>query len=555
MVDKEVKLNLAQLTKIFYQLTLGQKIALGFITLAIFFSLIGVVLVATDKAYQPLFVSLNQQDAFSITEELKKKKINYKYEPTDGIIKVPEDKVNELRLFFASKGQPKSGTIGFELFDKKSFGMTDFVQKINYRRALEGELSSTIMSLDVIEAASVHITPAKSSPFAEEEAPAKASVFLKLNSSQRLSEEQVNSVMNIVASGVEDLNSRNVVVVDQYGRTLSQNEEENSLAGITNSQLRVKKTVEKDLNKKIVSLLEPIVGLGKVRSNISATLDFDKVKEYSESFDSEAEPIIRSQKETTDIIEAKDSTAGTPGTQSNIPGSGAQTTSTNAGSGKKSSHTDKLTNYEVSKITKEVINSTGAIKKLSVSVLLDNKTVEKEVDGKWVTETVPLTDDEMEKINEQVVAAVGIEKGRGDVVSVVNMAFASSISKAELGKMASEKMWNRIFKLATPLISLVFFIILLLFVIKPIVKTVITPVLESFKPALEEKPMEKIKKLPPKTVAELEAEIEAEIDSEFIPGIEVKRVEIIRERVLEAVKNDPEQAAGFLRSMLIEEEN
>jgi flagellar M-ring protein FliF len=553
MADKEVKLNLAQLTRIFYQLTTGQKIALGFITLAIFFSLIGVVLVATDKAYQPLFVNLNQQDAFDITQELKKKKIDYKYEPEDGIIRVPENKVNELRLYFASKGQPKSGTIGFELFDKKSFGMTDFVQKVNFRRALEGELASTIMSLDMVDAASVHITPAKSSPFAEEETPAKASVFLKLNSSKRLSEEQVNSIMNIVASGVEGLQPRFVVVVDQYGRTLSQNEDENSMTGITNAQLRVKKAVEKDLNQKIISLLEPIVGIGRVRSNISATLDFNKVKAISLTYDSEAEPVIRSQKETIEIVESGNPASGVPGTTTNIPG--GTNTATTGSTGKKSSRTDKMTNYEVSKITKEVINSTGAIKKLSVSVLLDNKIVEKEKDGKWVTETVPLTDEELAKINEQVAAAVGIEKGRGDVVSVVNMPFTPTITKEELDQMASEKMWNRIFKLSTPLISLLFFVVLLLFVIKPIVRTVITPVLESFKPALEEKPKETIKKLPPKTVAELEAEIEAEIDSEFVPGIEVKRIEIIRERVLEAVKNDPEQAAGFFRSMLIEEEN
>jgi len=551
MADKEVKLNLAQLTRIFYQLTTGQKIALGFITLAIFFSLIGVVLVATDVAYQPLFVNLNQQDAYEITQELKKKKIEYKYEPENGIIRVPENKVNELRLYFASKGQPKSGTIGFELFDKKSFGMTDFVQKVNFRRALEGELASTIMSLDMVDAASVHITPAKSSPFAEEEIPAKASVFLKLNSSRRLSEEQVNSIMNIVASGVEGLQPRYVVVVDQYGRTLSQNEDENSMAGITNAQLRVKKAVEKDLNQKIISLLEPIVGIGRVRSNISATLDFNKVKAISETYDSEAEPVIRSQKETIEIVESGNPASGVPGTTTNIPTG----TNNTGGTGKKSSRTDKMTNYEVSKITKEVINSTGAIKKLSVSVLLDNKIVEKEKDGKWVTESIPLTDEELAKINEQVAAAVGIEKGRGDVISVVNMPFTPTITKEELDRMASEKMWNRIFKLSTPIISLLFFIILLLFVIKPIVRTVITPVLESFKPALEEKPKETIKKLPPKTVAELEAEIEAEIDSEFVPGIEVKRVEIIRERVLEAVKNDPEQAAGFFRSMLIEEEN
>lgn len=553
MADKEVKLNLAQLTRIFYQLTTGQKIALGFITLAIFLSLIGVVLVATDKAYQPLFVDLNQQDAFSITEELKKRKVEYKYTSEDGTIKVPEGQVNELRLYFASKGEPKSGSIGFELFDKKSFGMTDFVQKVNYRRALEGELSSTIMSLDVVDAASVHITPSKSSPFAEEEAPAKASVFLKLNSSRRLSEEQVNSIMYIVASGVEDLSARNVVVVDQYGRTLSQNEDENSMAGITNSQLKVKKAVEKDLNQKIITLLEPIIGIGKVRSNISATLDFNKVKEFSETFDSEAEPIIRSQKETTEILDSNGNTADVPGTTSNIPGGPNQNPTPTTG--KKSSRTDKTTNYEVSKITKEVMNSTGAIKKLSISVLLDNKLVEKEQDGNWVTESIPLTDEEINKVNEQVAAAVGMEKGRGDVISVVNMAFTPTITKEELGKMSSEKLWNRIFKLSTPLVSLLFFIILLIFVIKPIVRTVITPVLESFKPALEEKPTQKTRKLPPKTVAELEAEIEAEIDSEFIPGIEVKRVEIIRERVLEAVKNDPAQAAGFLRAMLVEEEN
>lgn len=550
--DKEVKLNLAQLTKIFYQLTTGQKIALGFITLAIFLSLIGVVLVATDEIYQPLFVNLNQKDAFSITEELKKRKVDFKYVEEDGTIKVPENKINELRLYFASQGQPKSGSIGFELFDKNSFGMTDFIQKVNYRRALEGELASTIMSLDAVDAASVHITPSKSSPFAEEEAPAKASVFLKLNSSRRLSEEQVNSIMNIVASGVEDLQARYVVVVDQFGRTLSQNEDENSMVGITNSQLKVKKAVEKDLNQKIVSLLEPIAGIGKVRSNISATLDFNKVKEFSETYDSEAEPIIRSQRETTENFDTVNPNAGAPGTSSNIPPANSQTNVQTTG--KKSSRTDKTTNYEVSKITKEVMNATGAIKKLSVSVLLDNKVIEKEQDGKWVTENVPFTDDELTKISAQVAAAVGIEKGRGDVISVMNMAFTPTITKEELEKMASEKLWNRVFKLATPLISLIFFIVLLLFVIKPIIKTVITPVLESFKPALEEKPQEKVRKLPPKTVAELEAEIEAEIDSEFVPGIEVKRIEIIRERVLEAVKNDPEQAAGFFRSMLIEDE-
>ena len=263
--------------------------------------------------YQLLFSNLSQEDGGAIIQKLNEMRIPYRTE--GGGIMVPTDKVYELRLQLASQGLPQGGGVGFELFDKTSFTMTDFVQKLNYRRALQGELSRTIRSLAEIDQCRVHLAVPEKSLFMQKETKPKASVLVKLKSGRRLTQSQVQGIVHLVSSSVRGVDPNDVTLVNNSGEMLTSSVDE-SMA-MTSGQLDYQRNVEKDLETRVMGMLEPVVGKGKVRAKISATVDFTKIEKTEEKYDPDSQ-VVRSEQRNAEKS-SSGGPAGVPGVASNLP--------------------------------------------------------------------------------------------------------------------------------------------------------------------------------------------------------------------------------------------
>ncbi len=366
---------------------------------------------AQAPTYQVLYTNLQPQDAGAIVAKLQEMKIPYKTNATS--ILVPAEKVYDLRLQLASMGLPRGGGVGFEIFDKMGFGTTEFVQKINLKRALQGELARTIRSLQEVQECRVHLSIPERSIFTTEQEPASASVLLKLYPGVRLSKKQIVGITHLVASAVEGLEPENVTIIDDRGNVLSTKEDE--VAMLTTSQLEYQRAVEKDLEKRVVSILEPVVGKGKVRAKARVNIDFTKIEETKEFFDPDGQ-VVRSEQK---LVEQKNtpSPQGVPGVQSNLPGK--STTRAGVFSSGSVKQTQTI-NYEISKVVSHVIAPVGKIKRLSIAVIVDGKYT-KDKSGK--EKYVPRSEEEIANYEDLIKKAVGFSEERGDEIKVLNMPF------------------------------------------------------------------------------------------------------------------------------------
>jgi flagellar M-ring protein FliF len=329
-------------------------------------------------------------------DKLKEKAVPYQLDDGGKTIRIPKDQVYDLRLSLAGEGLPQSSIIGYELFDRANLGVSDFVQKINYRRALEGELARTILQIDEVEAARVHLVVPEKTLFKEDEKPATASVVLKLKSGNVLSKESIRGISHLVASSIEGLDADNVTIVDSRGVLLSENKG-NSLAATTSSQYELQHQVETYLAAKAQSLLESVVGTGNALVQVTAELDFRQVERNMEQYDPDNTAIL-----SESIQEDK-----TPQSDSAAP----------------ATHSSTLTNYQVNKTVEHIVENMGNIKRLSVAAVINGipKSVEK--DGQKVEEITPRPQDEMNKLTDLVKKSVGFDPTRNDEVSVTNLTF------------------------------------------------------------------------------------------------------------------------------------
>ena len=487
---------------------------------AVGMAIAGVVLFLSwiQKAdYQVLYANLADNDAGGIVQKLKEQKIPYRLEA--GNIMVPADKVYDLRLQLAAQGLPHGGGIGFELFDKTDFGTTDFVQKLNYRRALQGELSRTIMSLAEVEQCRVHLAIPEKSLFVQEGNSPSASVLVKLRSGRTLSQGQIQGIVHLVSSSIEGLNPKEVTVVDSSGDMLTR-PSGNDMAGLSSSQLEYQRSYEKEMESRVLGILEPVVGKNKVRAKVTAALDFTKVEKTEEKYDPESQ-VIRSEQKSIEKSTTGGS-GGVPGVTSNLPGkAAAQTGSSQAGSQKQ----HETVNYEISKVTSHMVNASGEVKKLSVAVIVDGTYSEQE--GAKEKKYAPRAEEDIRMYEDLVKKAVGFTTDRGDEVRVVNMAF-ESIPQEDLGQASKSYMPVILTALRyiVPVIALVLFF---LFVVKPLMTTIST--LPAARTAGE---------LPlPRTVAEIERAME----NKALP---------IQPDVIEWAKKNPDQAASLLKGWIEE---
>lgn len=382
------------------RLSLAQKLSLGFVTVAIIGGLVFLMTFVSRPTYGTLFSNLSPQDASKIVEKLQEKKIPYQLEDNGKTIAVPKEKIYDIRLTLAGEGLPQSSIIGYEIFDRTNLGVSDFVQKLNYRRALEGEIARTILQLEEVEGARVHIVVPEKSIFKEDEKPTTASIVLKLKSGRGLRKESVQGMIHLVASSVEALDPSSVTIVDSRGTLLSEPEKGNSLAAKTATQYELQQKVENYLAAKAQTMLEGVVGSGNARVQVTAELDFRQVDRTLEQYDPD-KTAVRSEQVTEEKTALKDS--ATPSTRNNT-----------------------VTNYEVNKAVEHIIEDVGGIKRLSVAAIVNGVPVEIEKNGKTITEFQPRKQVEMNQLSELVKRAVGYDSNRQDEVSVLNLPFGGT---------------------------------------------------------------------------------------------------------------------------------
>jgi len=383
-----------------------------------------------ERDFKPLFTGLAADDAGALVAKLHEGGVDYRLADGGSTVLVASERVAEARLQMASAGLPKSGRVGFELFDKANFGASEFTEQVNYHRAIEGELERSVMSIREVELARVHVTLAKDSLYTEARQPAKASVLVKLRRAAALSSQNVAAICQLTASAVQDLSADQVSVVDTNGNLLSRPRPISTGDGSDSSDaaLEYRKSVERDLQTKIAATLDPLLGAEHFRAGVSADVDLTSGDQSEEIFDPEKSVMTTSQR--TDDGPALPAASGIPGTASNLP---RPTSKGSTGTTAMTRHTENIS-YQSSRMVKHTRLPQGTLKRLSLSVLVDHSL-------RWEgTRRIvePPTAAKLKVIHDLVAASTGFEPARGDQLVVEAFPFESTLSAEPLAISAPD---------------------------------------------------------------------------------------------------------------------
>ncbi|WQW21012.1 flagellar M-ring protein FliF [Helicobacter pylori] len=558
----DLKVLLQRIVDFFIKLNKKQKIALiaaGVLITALLVFLLLYPFKEKDYAqggYGVLFERLDSSDNALILQHLQQNQIPYKILKDDTIL-IPKDKVYEERITLASQGIPKTSKVGFEIFDTKDFGATDFDQNIKLIRAIEGELSRTIESLNPILKANVHIAIPKDSVFVAKEVPPSASVMLKLKPDMKLSPTQILGIKNLIAAAVPKLTTENVKIVNENGESIGEGDILENSKELALEQLRYKQNFENILENKIVNILAPIVGgKNKVVARVNAEFDFSQKKSTKETFD--PNNVVRSEQNLEEKKEGapKKQVGGVPGVVSNIgPVQGLKDNK----EPEKYEKSQNTTNYEVGKTISEIKGEFGTLVRLNAAVVVDGKYKIVLKDGANTLEYEPLNDESLKKINALVKQAIGYNQNRGDDVAVSNFEFnpmAPMLDNATL----SEKIMHKTQKVLgsfTPLIKYILvFIVLFIFYKKVIVPfsermlEVVPDEDKEVKSMFEEMDEEEdeLNKL-----GDLRKKVEDQLGLNATFSEEEVRYEIVLEKIRGTLKERPDEIA-MLFKLLIKDE-
>jgi len=416
---------LDQLRKVWSAMSAFQRVTIVVTLLAAAGAFLAISSWRHDSNFKALYRGMAGEDAAQAVQKLKEGNIEYRLEDDGNTILVPTDKASEARLLLAREGLPKSGRIGFELFDKTNFATTDFAEQVNYRRALEGELERTIASLGEIEKARVHLTFPKDSVFVESRQPAKASVLLNLRRSASLAPENVAAIAHLVASAVEGLSPQQVTIVDSHGDLLNKPRSADALGSASDSQFEYQTNVEHELAKKLNETLDPILGAGNYRTGVSVECDFSGVEESEEVLDPAKSAIVSSQR--TDESTAGRQNAGVPGVAANLPDPPAATTPATATPATGTTRRTENTNYQTSRLVRHVDHPRGAVKRVTVAVLLDQEMKWEKKGSNYSRTFIAPPPEKITVIKDLVTNIAGINAARGDQVTVETLPFDGSI--------------------------------------------------------------------------------------------------------------------------------
>ena len=382
--------------------------------------------------YRVLYANLSDKDGGAILAQLSQMNVPYKHADGGAAILVPADKVHDVRLRLAQAGLPKGSTVGFELLDNARFGQTQFQERLTWQRALEGELVRSISALSAVQSARVHLALPQQNGFFREQQKPSASVLVQLHPGRTLERGQIAGIVHLVASSVPEMSPKAVSVLDSSGTLLS-GASDNPANGLDAQQLQYVQQIEASYVKRVLDIIEPIVGRDNVRATITADVDFAQSEATDELFKPnqgrDASAAVRSQQLSESSNGSGGTPSGIPGALSNQPpvpatapltGASAPLQAAGGGANGASTRRDNVVNYELDKTVRVTRNATGTIRRLNAAVVVNHRVV---TDAKGKTTSTPLSSDEIEKLTALVQESIGFSKERGDSVKLINAPF------------------------------------------------------------------------------------------------------------------------------------
>jgi flagellar M-ring protein FliF len=460
-----------QFQKIWNEQSQTQRIILIAVVVILVILIPTMIILANQPSYGVAFSNLTEEDAGAIVNKLQTENINYQLRDSNTIL-VQSDKVYDVRLMMATEGLPKGGSVGFELFDSNTLGMTEFTQRVTYQRALEGELERTINSMDAVDDVRVHIVTPEKSLLTSEQAPTTASVTIRESSGQMMTSAQIQAITFLVANSVEGLDSQNVVIVDTEGNLLATGSGQDAInASISQSDSRrsIEFAAAQAIELKVKNMLNTALGPNRSVVQVYVNMDWTEREITSETFDST--PVVRSENNvneiyTTDMTEL----SGIPGATSNLPTTANDTTATTTADGTMPIYqrSEEITNYEISSVQSHEIVQPGEIERVSLSVLVDGVTDEAQ----------------LAVLQDAIVAAAGIDSVRGDVVSVQSLTFDRAYEETTAAEIATQETQSLIFMIAQ-YVGLALLLILVFWYIARLLKNLKMASVEAWTPVLQ----------------------------------------------------------------------
>lgn len=450
----------AQLRDIWGQLGATQRLNVAAATFVLVAGLCVLAFWSSRADYGLLYGGLSDAEAAKVIAALDDAKVPYKTGTGGGSILVPADKVYQMRMQLAGRGIPSGDGVGFEIFDKANFGISDFVQRANYSRAIEGELARTISQIDEVESARVMIVMPENRLLLDKDTYPTASVFVHVRGNSQLEQQSINSIRFLVANSVEGLKPNHVSVVDNLGNVLSENSDDDSLTGLTSTQLVARRNLEQYLAKKAQDMLDKVLGPGQAIVRVSADINYDTLTRSDVKYDPDSQVI---QTQTKDDQNTDSST-----TSSTTPVGIAGNTSTNSAeagpvpvNNTQNRNTTSTIEYDINKTTSDLVETAGGIKRLTASV-----SIAAQVQGTGdARKVVPRTPEEIEKLRSVVASAVGIDTTRGDSIALEELQFNNDFATEvthELDQQQKQDFWWDLARNATyPALAVVVFVILL----------------------------------------------------------------------------------------------
>ncbi len=481
--------------------------------------------------YKILMTNLYPEDANRVVSMLQAAKEKYVLEDNGRTILVPADRVYELRLQVAGEGNLHGEGIGFEIFDTVQIGQTDFVQHINYQRALQGELARTITEFPMVVKSRVHLVIPKKSLFIEDQMEPSASIILQLKDDGKLKNKEIQGIVNLVAMAVEGLDPKNITVTDMKGRPLYIPEDDSTGLAMSNTQLEYKAEIERKTQRRIMELLGPVVGPEKVIARVNADLDFSQKTIRKEIFDSES-PVVRSETTSEETTQGAANLAGGE-PDANFRGDGFSGTRTTQDSNRNS----RTINFEINKQEENIIAPVGELQRLSVAVI---------VDGTWETNEagesvyVPRSEEEIERIKTLIAGAVGYDATRGDTIEVSNISFGEPVLTDTDSLMRTMLEYAQ--RLGTPFLNGLLIFLFLILVVRPVIMALI-------RPRVAEQEIEEMAGLPSTDRLALEEE---EVDEEAMDMS--RRLENAKNHAVQLSDDNIDQAVHLLKTWLTQEE-
>jgi flagellar M-ring protein FliF len=422
----------------FVQSPTGKKLLAAIGAAAVMAIMAGVWMWSQKPEYKVLFSNFTDKDGGAIVASLQQLNIPYKYADGGVAILVPAEQVHDVRLKLAAQGLPKGGGVGFELMENQKLGVSQFLEQVNFQRALEGEMARSIQSIAAVQTARVHLAMPKNTVFVREQQKPTASVLLNLHPGRTLDQQQVSAIVHLVASSVPDLPAKNVTVVDQDGNLLSNNDKQANANTLDATQLKYVQELQQGIARRIESIITPIVGANNVRAEATADVDFSRVEQAAETYKPNGSPdaaSIRSQQSSEATGPGGAGAAGVPGAVSNQPqanatapingqpaAAGTAPAAAPAPAAAANVRKDSTVNYEVDKTIRYTQQPMGGLRRLSVAVVLNYRT---ELGKNGKPETRALTDAEKTQITDLIKEAMGFNKERGDSLNVLNSPFVT----------------------------------------------------------------------------------------------------------------------------------